>query len=50
MEEKSLLDELVESIGDDKQKKLVEAFKKKHSLGDLEECFDKIVRDDLDET
>lgn len=48
MTEKPLLDELIESIGDEKQKKLVEAFKKSHSLKDVEDCFDKLVRDDLD--
>ena len=50
MKSKTLIEELSESIENDRQKLLIEKFKQKTTLKELKEEVEKQIQEDLDET
>ncbi len=50
MESKRLIEELIESIKDEKQKRIIELFKGKHNLSILKAELGKQIQEDLNET
>ncbi len=49
MTSKSLVEELIESLDNDKQKKIVEKFKQKTTIKELKCEVDKQIQEELDE-
>lgn len=49
MKSKQLIDELIETLKDEKQKKLIELFKGKYTMRTLKELIEKNIEDDLNE-